>query len=91
MQEYQFDPKFILKSLIEIYLSFKDYKEFLEFIVKDERSYKIENFEKVIRLKENDKIRIDYNMYQDLIKMVDKLKDVSKETKSSQVLNIILK
>jgi hypothetical protein len=91
MKEYQFDPKFILKSLIEIYLAFKDYKEFLEFIVKDERSYKIENFEKVIRLKENDKIRIDYNMYQDLIKMVVKLKDVSEETKSTQVLNIILK
>jgi hypothetical protein len=85
MQEYQFDPKFILKSLIEIYLSFKDYKEFLEFIVKDERSYKIENFEKVIRLKENDKIRIDYNIYQDFLKFTDKLRIVSEEIKSKQV------
>lgn len=85
MHEYKFDPKFILGCLIEIYLSFKGYKEFLEFVVKDERSYRLENFEKVISLKENDKISLDYNSYQDFKMLVQELSTLSAEIKSKEV------
>jgi hypothetical protein len=85
MTEYGFDPRFILKSLVSIYISFKSYKEFLEFVVKDERAYKIENFERVIALKESEKISIPYDEYSEFIKFVDKLKDVENEIKSKMV------
>ena len=85
MTEYGFDPRFILKSLISIYISFKSYKEFLEFVVKDERSFKIENFERVIALKESEKISIPYDDYMDFIGLADKLKLVETEIKSKFV------
>ena len=85
MTEYGFDPKFILKAISTIYVYFKDYKEFLEYVVKDERAFKIENFERVISLNENDKISIDYNIFQDFKALVDKLRELDKEIKSQQV------
>ena len=56
MADYGFDPKYLLISIVKIYTFFINYNEFLEFIVKDERSFKIENFEKVLNLKEDEKI-----------------------------------
>lgn len=85
MSEYKFDPKFILTSLVEIYLAFKDFPEFLEFVVKDERSYRIENFEKVIVLKENEKIRIDYGSIEDFSKLINELRLMSESLKSKEV------
>ena len=85
MHEYGFDPKFILVSLVNIYVYFKDYKEFLEFIVKDERSFKLENFDKVISLKEDEKISIDYEVYDKFILLVKDLKDISETIKSSMI------
>lgn len=85
MHEYGFDPKFILTSLVNIYVYFKDYKEFLEFIVKDERSFKLENFDKVISLKENEKISIDYEVFDKFLILINDLKQTSIELKESEI------
>jgi hypothetical protein len=90
MTEYGFDPRFILKSLISIYISFKSYREFLEFVVRDERAYKIENFERVLSLKESEKISIPYDEYMEFEKMIDKLKHVEAEIKSQMVIKMIM-
>jgi len=74
MKEYGFDPKFVLLSLVETFLAFIEYDEFLKFVVTDERSFKLENFEKVIALKEDNKIKIEYFMYQKFLKLIEKLK-----------------
>lgn len=42
--EYKFDPSLILKCVMEIYASFKDFDEFIKFVISDERSFRIENF-----------------------------------------------
>ena len=74
MNEYGFDPKFVLVSLIETYVAFLEYEDFLNYVIKDERSYKIENFEKVICLKGENKIKIEYLTYQKFEKLIEKLK-----------------
>ncbi len=76
MKDYGFDPKFILISLVETYLAFIDYEDFLKYIVTDERSFKLENFEKVIALTQENKIKIEYLMYQKFLKLIDQLKTI---------------
>jgi hypothetical protein len=85
MHDYGFDPKYLLVSLVKIYTYFYNYPEFLEFIVKDQRSFKIENFEKVIILKENEKIYLDYNVYEMFRSLIDILKNLHQEIKSKEV------
>jgi hypothetical protein len=85
MTEYGFDPKFILSSIINIYICFKNYREFMEYVVKDERSFKIENFERVLTLKENEKISLDYEKAQELKEIIVELGKVSQEIKSQHV------
>ena len=91
MNEYGFDPKFILNSIIKIYIAFQEYKEFLIFIVSDERSFKIENFEYVIKMKDKEKISLDYENYNQFISFVCNLKEIDKEIKLKQVSVCILK
>jgi hypothetical protein len=86
MTEYGFDPKFILNSIINIYVCFKDYKDFLVYVVQDERSFKIENFERVVSLKENEKISLDYHKFQELKAMINDLMKVDEEIKSQKVI-----
>jgi len=74
MSEYGFDPKVILISLVEVYLAFLEYEDFMKYVVMDERSYKIENFEKVMDLKEDNKIKMDYTLYEKFKKFVEKIK-----------------
>ena len=85
MHEYGFDPKFILVALVNIYVYFKDYREFMEYVVKDERSYKSDNFEKVINLKENEKISIDYETYDQFIRFVSEIKEVALQLKAKEI------
>ncbi len=85
MSEYEFDPKKILSSIISIYICFKEYKEFLEFVVKDERSYNIENFERVVVLKENGKITLDYDKFDDYKSFLQMLKDLEIEIKAKHI------
>ncbi len=85
MKEYGFDPKFVLLSLVETYLAFIDYPDFLKYVVLDERSFKLENFEKVIGLKEDNKIKIEYFMYQKFLKLIEKLKIMKIEIEKNTV------
>jgi ubiquitin conjugation factor E4 B len=85
MEDYGFSPKFILSSLISTYASFVDFKEFLELIVKDERSYKYETFMKVLEINERGKIKWNYEDFENFVKIVDRLKEVEIELKSKEV------
>ena len=68
MKEYGFDPKFILTSIVTIYSSFVDYPEFIDYVIKDQRAFKFENFEKVLDLKSLGKIQIQYKHYNYFVK-----------------------
>ncbi len=57
----------------------------MEYVVKDERSFKIENFERVLTLKENEKISLDYEKVQELKEIIIELVKVSQEIKSQHV------
>ena len=58
--DYEFNPSYIMESIIKIFSYFVDYEEFIEFVVSDERAYKYENFTKAIKLKnEYNKVRVD--------------------------------
>ena len=59
-KDYEFNPSYIMESIIKIFSYFVDYEEFIEFVVSDERAYKYENFTKAIQLKnKHNTIRID--------------------------------
>ena len=85
MKEYEFDPKFILINLIRIYNSFLMYNEFYEFIVRDERSFKIANFEKVLTIHKKGKIQIGYDEIKVFEKFIEKLKSIDADLKSNKV------
>ena len=58
--DYSFNPSYILESIIKIYSCFVDYEEFIEFVVRDERCYKYDNFTKAIKIKnELNKVKVD--------------------------------
>lgn len=85
MADYGFDPKFILSSIINIFVSFMEIKEFLEYIVRDERSFKIDNFLKVLALGEAGKIKLDFDTSEKWKQMVSLLQILYKELKSNEV------
>jgi len=94
MSEYGFDPKFILTSLITIYASFVEYPGFIEFVVKDQRAFKLDNFEKVLDLKDRNKIHINYSIFNHFIKFFELSKQAFEDYKNKCVflyifLNII--
>ena len=48
-----------MESIINIFSYFVDYEEFLEFVVSDPRAYKYDNFTKSIKLKNENKVKVD--------------------------------
>ena len=59
--DYNFNPSFILTSLIKIYVAFREYEEFIEYVVTDQRSYKYDNFLTAIQIiKSKSKAKLDY-------------------------------
>jgi ubiquitin conjugation factor E4 B len=85
MDEYGFDPKFFLVSFIKVYADFSEYKEFIEFIIKDQRSFKINNFEKALALKEAGKIILHPQVHERFIRIVDDVKILEEEAKANQI------
>ena len=85
MKEYGFDPKFILTSIVTIYSSFTEFPEFIEYVVKDQRAFKLENFEKVLDLKSGGKIQIQYNHYNYFVKFCELTKQAYVDYKESIV------
>ena len=86
LSEYDFNPKFILGALLSVYSAFYDQKEFIKCVVKDERSYKYEIFERAKNLVENSgKIIIDTNDYNNYILFFNKLKEEEKAIKDEEI------
>ena len=58
--DYEFNPSYIMESIIKIFSYFVDYEEFIEFVVSDARAYKYENFTKAMKLKNQyNKVKVD--------------------------------
>ena len=78
--DYEFNPSYIMESIIKIFSYFVDYEEFIEFVVSDQRAYKYENFTKAIKLKnEYNKVRVDMEISEKFDDLVyNKLKKAEK-------------
>ena len=86
LSDYDFNPKFILGALLSVYSAFYDQEEFIRCVVKDERSYKYENFNRAKNLVENTgKIIIETNDFNNYVKFFDKLKEVEKKLKEEEI------
>jgi len=86
LSDYDFNPKFILGSLLSVYSAFYDKIEFIECVVKDERSYKYANFERAKNLVENSgKIIIDTTDFTNYLIFFDKLKEEEKKIKEEEI------
>ena len=86
LSDYDFNPKFILGALLSVYSAFYDKEEFIRCVVKDERSYKYENFNRAKNLVENTgKIIIEANDFTNYLKFFDKLKEVEKKLKEEEI------
>ena len=89
MSEYGFDPKFILTSLITIYSAFVEYPGFIEYVIKDQRAFKLENFEKVFDLKNRNKIHIGYSQYSGFTKFYELAKQAFEDFKEKCVIFVL--
>ena len=86
LSDYEFNPKFILGALLSVYSAFYAQMEFIESVVKDERSYKYENFERAKNLVENSgKIIIETNDFNNYLKFLEKLKEEEKKIKEEEI------
>ena len=86
LSDYDFNPKFILGALLSVYSAFYDKIEFIECVVKDERSYKYENFERAKNVVEKSgKIIIETDDFNNYLKFVDKLKEEEKKIKEEEI------
>ena len=86
MHEYKFNPNFILGSILSIYSAFYDKKQFIECVIKDERSYKFSNFDKAKNLVTNNKnITISEKEFKNYITLVHSLRRKEKFIKSEEI------
>ena len=86
LNDYNFNPKFILGALLTVYSAFYDSEEFLKSVVKDERSYKYANFSRAKNVVETTvKIEIDNADYNNFLKFVDKLKEEERKIKEEEI------
>jgi ubiquitin conjugation factor E4 B len=86
LSDYDFNPKFILGALLSVYSAFHDKIEFIESVVKDERSYNYEMFEKAKNVVENSgKIVIETSDFNNYLLFVEKLKEEEKKIKEEEI------
>lgn len=85
MKDYGFDPKLLLTNLVSIYNSFRNYKKFLVCTVKDPRSFKLDHFEKVVRLVKKKKIEVKTEDLEFFCKMIEDLKVIEQDLKKNEV------
>ena len=86
LNDYNFNPKFILGALLSVYSAFYDSEEFLKAVVTDERSYKYANFSRARNVVQNSgKIEIDNNDFNNFLKFVKKLKDEERKIKEEEI------
>jgi ubiquitin conjugation factor E4 B len=67
-EKYHFDPKYLLSKIVSSYIHFSSFDQFVEAVAKDERSFRIEVFDRVIRtlkkIGRNDLAQSFYPFYQ---------------------------
>jgi ubiquitin conjugation factor E4 B len=86
LNDYSFNPKFILGALLTVYSAFYDKDEFLKVVIKDERSYKYANFSRAKRLVESTgKIEIENTDFNNFLKFVEKLKENERKIKEEEI------
>ena len=86
IKEYNFNPHFILGSILSTYSAFYDKYHFIEGVIKDERSYKFSNFDRAKNLAANNKdITINEKDFNNYIKFVDNLRREEKIIKSEEI------
>ena len=86
-KDYEFNPSFIMESLIKLYSYFADYDTFIEYVVSDERSYKYDNFIKAIKVKnELNKVKVDSEISEKFDDLVyNKLKKAQEFVKKNEI------
>ena len=86
LNDYNFNPKFILGALLSVYSAFYDSEEFLKIVVTDERSYTYANFSRARNVVENSgKIEIENTDFNNFLKFVKKLKDEERKIKEEEI------
>lgn len=83
MKKLHFDPKHILKSIINLYLNLSHHEIFLETIIKDERSFNEKTFDKTIRILTRENL-LDPEEIEHFKKMLEKLVAMKAEMKRNE-------
>ena len=84
--DYEFNPSYIMESIIKIFSYFVDYEEFLEFVVSDARAYKYDNFTKAIKLKNENKVKVDMEISENFDNIVyNKLKKAEESVEQKKI------
>lgn len=63
-EEYFFEPKEITGELVTCYSFMGNYQKFVDRVVVDPRSYKEQNFVRVVRLIKSNKIKVPFDIAQ---------------------------
>ena len=86
IQDYNFNPHSILGSVLSIYSAFYYRTEFIRGVIKDERSYNFNNFDRAKNLVANNKaITINEKDFNNYIIFVDNLRKEQKILKSEEI------
>jgi ubiquitin conjugation factor E4 B len=86
LNDYKFNPKFILGALLTVYSAFHDSDDFIKAVVKDEASYQYANFARAKNVVENSgKIEIENTDFNNFLKVLDKLKENERKIKEEEI------
>lgn len=89
-EAYNFDPRMLLQHMVCMYANMSTEEVFLKHVVADSRSFKIENFEKAIRVINNPAkgVVVDQQSKDTFEVMVSKIKEMKNEIDEEEVLTI---
>jgi ubiquitin conjugation factor E4 B len=87
-EEYNFDPRLLLVHIVSMYANMSSEETFLKLVASDSRSFKVENFEKAIRVINNpSKGVVVHQEQKDIFEvMVTKIKDMKAENDEEEGL-----
>ena len=87
-KDYEFEPCYIMESLIKIYSYFTKNEEFIEYVVRDERSYKYGNFLLAIKIKNDfNKVKVDAEISEKFDDLVNNKLKKAKEMVEKNKIN----
>ena len=86
LEDYSFNPHSILGSILSIYSAFYDKIPFIDAVIKDERSYNYNNFDRVKNIVANNKnITISEKEFDNYITFVNNLRREERIVKNQQI------